>query len=118
MIIPNPPNEKDILIMQGSRFLFVVDVSVEWIANLTGYDARGMIRPDRSSSAALLADLEAFMTVDVPNHQVVLDLPADTSSAYDFDTGQYDIEVFVPGDATKTVRVMQGKVSLNRETTR
>jgi hypothetical protein len=118
MTTPSVPNIRDLVILQGSRFQFVIHVSVEWLATLTGYSARGQVRADRSATSALYADLSSALTVDVANSQVVLDIAADASTAWDFDVGQYDIEVFVAGDPTKTVRIMQGKATLNREVSR
>jgi hypothetical protein len=111
-------NEEDLTILQGSRYFLVISSTVEWLTDLTGYSARGMIRESRTGpQVTLLADLTTFLSVDVPNHQVVLDLDADESSAWTWTHGAYDIEVYPPGDESKAVRILQGKVVLDKEVT-
>ena len=118
MTAPVIPNKYDIVLPQGSVYKLVIAVTVAWLANLSGYSARGQIRADRSASSALLVDLASYLTVDVINSQIVLDMNADVLKTADWDRGQYDIELFVVGDTTKDIRVIQGTAFLNREVAR
>jgi hypothetical protein len=111
-------NEEDLTIKQGSRFFLVINATVEWLTDLTGYVPRGMIRLSRTGpDTSLLADLTPFLTVDVPNSLVTIDLDADESSAWEWTHGAYDIEVYPPGDESKAVRILQGNVVLDKEVT-
>ncbi len=99
---------------QGSRYQHVWDIAG---LDLTGYSARGMVRPDRVS-AALNADWSSYLTVNAAARQVILIIPADVMAAYNWDRGRYDIEVYKVGDVASPVRIAQGDIKLNREVTR
>jgi hypothetical protein len=112
----SPPNVKDIVILQGSRYIFVVSVSVEWLPTLVGYSARGQIRSS-AVDITILATLDANLTVDTALGTVTLDLPASASTAWTWDNAKYSIEIF-DGNAAHDVRIAQGNVRLDREVTR
>jgi hypothetical protein len=107
-------DEVPLTVDQGSRLLHVWDVTGQ---DLTGWSARGMVRPDKVSSA-VNADWSSYLTVNAVNHQVVLLVTGDVTSAYTWDVGRYDIEIYKVGDPTSPIRISQGEVRLDREVTR
>ncbi len=113
-----PSNSLDILVLGGSRLRRTIQVIVDWIPDFTGYSARGQVRPDRSASSALQADLTSYLSFNTSTAILTLDVPADVTAAWDFTTSTYDIEIFVAADSTKTVRVLQGNIRLDREVAR
>lgn len=112
-------NVYDITVLQGSRYRLIDLIVCDWQTDFTGWTGAMMVRPNRTATAPLLADLSAYLSVDAPNSQVILDIPANATQILTatWDYGQYDIEVHHPTDATKTLRVLQGKLSINNEVT-
>lgn len=100
----------------GSRCVVVFAVTVDWLSDLTGYSARGTVRASQLATASLLLDLSPFLAVNVAEDTVTLDLPADTSAAFTWEAGQYDVEIF-DGNADHDVRVVQGRIGVDREVT-
>lgn len=110
--------EADLLVDQGSRWQAVVDVSVEWLTDLTGYDARGQVRASRTLGGVdILFEFTPYLTVDVPSHQVRIDIPANVSAAWAWTSGFYDLELF-DNDPEHDVRFLQGKIEVDKEVTR
>jgi hypothetical protein len=109
---------QDILVRQGSRYRAIVDVSVEWLTDLTGYNARGMVRRYQTvdTDADPLAELDLYLTVDGPNSLVVIDIPADVSADWEWTRGRYDIEIF-DGNPAHDVRVLEGQMKVSPEVT-
>lgn len=119
MTVTAVDNKLDLTIKQGSRYFLVIQTTVEWLPNLSGYDARGMIRTSRTGpDMTLLADITVYLTVDAANSLVIVDLDADVSSGWGWDHGVYDIEIFpIVADEAKAVRILQGNVNLDKEVT-
>lgn len=107
-------DEYDLDLDQGSKYQLIIRVLQ---TSLAGLSARMKIRPDKASSSEL-ADWSTYLVVDTANGLVTLTLPADITSAYAWDRGRYDIEVYNPSDATVVYRILQGHVRLDREVTR
>jgi len=103
---------KNLTIDQGSRYQ--LNITVQGIPNLTGFQARGMIRKHKAD-AIVLADITASLSVDVPNSFVVVDIAAATTAGYNWSTGVYDIEVY---SGATVYRVLQGNVNIDEEVTR
>lgn len=99
----------------GSRCIVVFAVTVDWLSDLTGYSARGTVRA-RQGSATSLLDLTPFLALNVADDTITLDLPADTSTAFTWAAGYYDIEIF-DGNPDHDVRVVQGQVSVDEQGT-
>src|SRR5438046_1249723 len=99
----------DIDVLQGSRYQAVVSVTVEWLANLTGYSARGTVRRFQTVDVTgdPLAALDAYLTVNGLAGTIAIDIPADDSAVWDWKKGRYDIEIY-DSDPAHTVRVLQG----------
>lgn len=101
------------------------------VRDLTGYDVRKQVRgkvlaPDPPTLEFLTSDGTA--SIDGPAGQIILSLPADTSSALDIEPtgyrggavpvwqGRYDLELVDP--AGKIQRLLQGSWTLIFDTTR
>lgn len=107
----------DLLIDQGSRWMAVISVPVEWLADLTGYDARGYVKASRTlGGAPVLFEFDSYMVVDPVEGTVSIDLPADVSAAWAWTEGVYDMELF-SNDPEHDVRFMQGKIKVDKEVT-
>lgn len=107
----------NLTIDQGSRWMAVISVPVEWLADLTGYSARGYVKASRTlGGAPVLFEFDDYMTVDEDGALVIIDLPADVSEVWTWTEGVYDMELF-EADPANTVRFMQGKIKVDKEVT-
>lgn len=91
------------------------------VQNLTGWDARMMIRASRDSTGSPLVSLTsnpvAGLTINGPAGQVIVGVLGATTAAYTWLNGAYDLEVF--NTSTGAVkRVLMGNVSISTEVTR
>jgi hypothetical protein len=108
----------DFLIDQGSRFVAVIAPKIEFLPNFTGYSVRGQVRASRTlEDVPVLFDFTPYLTIDVTNAVVLVDLPANVSAEFDWDVGQYDMELF-DSDPANDVRFIQGEIRVSREVTR
>src|ERR1051326_133482 len=114
----------DFVIEQGSDLDFTVQVWADTghtvVQNLTGWDARMMIRSSRDSTGSPLvsrtSNPAAGLTINGPAGQVTVHVAGTTTSTYTWYTGQYDLEVFNTGTGV-VKRVLKGNVSLSTEVT-
>lgn len=106
----------DLTIDQGSRYQAVISVTVEWLASLAGYTARGKVKPSHTAGGAVLFDFQPYMTVDVPNSLVIVDIPANITAAFSWTSGAYDMEI-TDGTPAHDVRFLQGTVKVDKEVT-
>lgn len=117
-----PPTQANLIIMVGSRFRGLIAVACDWEADLTSWTGSMQVRTDRSAKGELLADLSAYISVTgLPNNRVLVDIDANAAEliAADWTEGVYDIEITPdPADATRTLRVLQGALTLDTEVTR
>jgi hypothetical protein len=115
----------DLTIEQGTRF----NVELQWLEDdeitpidITGFGARMDIRPEQDSPDAdiilTLNTTNGLLTVDGPNGIIVMDVPASTTEALDFDCAVYDLELVRLLDADDVERLVFGDVTLSTETTR
>lgn len=105
----------DLEIDQGSEFHLIVGIASDWLpSSLSGWNGRGQIRPLRGS-AEVLATLDAYLTVDVPNRQLDILIPAADSAAWTWRNGVYDIEIY---SGATVGRLLQGSVVVDQEVTR
>lgn len=113
------PTVVDITVLQGSRYRLRVDVTCDWETDLTGWTVKSQVRASRAPGAAMLEDISTLGSISSPSApmQVLLDIPADASSAWTWDQGEYDVEVHHPSDAARTLRVVQGHITINQEVT-
>lgn len=112
------PTIVDIIVLQGSRYKLRVDLTCDWETDLTSWTIKAQIRDSRAPGATMLQDIASLVTIPAPigpPMQVLLDIAADSSSAWTWDQGEYDIEVHHPSDAHRTLRVVQGHISINTE---
>lgn len=104
----------DLIIDQGSRYQHVISVSVEWLTTLAGYTARGKVKPSHTLGGVVLFDFQPYMTVDVANSLVLVDIPADVTAAMSWVSGAYYMELFDANPA-HDVRFLQGTVKVDKE---
>jgi hypothetical protein len=64
----------------------------------------------------VLFDMQPYMTVDVANGLVLIDIPANVMAAISWTTGAYDMELF-DSDVAHDVRFLQGTITVDKETT-
>jgi hypothetical protein len=108
---------RDLVIDQGSRYYAVIKVTVAWLSDLTGYNARGVVRQSQTLVGPILADLTSYLTVsDAVNGLVTLDIGADVSAGWTWSKGHYDLEIF-DGTPAHAVRVLQGEIRVDKEVT-
>ena len=108
----------DLVWDQGSRYQLLVKPNIDWLPSIAGYSARGKVRTSRTlPNAALLLDFSAYLTVDGVAGTVLLDLPADVTALQDWTAGEYDMELF-DSNVAHTVRFIQGRVRIDKETTK
>lgn len=98
---------------QGSRFQYVIDVLN---LNLTGYSARMQVRLDKDPSSTLLLDASAYCTVDPIDGQVVIDMPGSATVDATWSAAYYDV-LITNADPTKNQRILQGRITLDRQVT-
>lgn len=114
----------DFTIEQGSDIDFTVQVWADEkhtvIQNLTGWDARMMIRLTRDTTGTPLVSLTsnpaAGLTMNGPAGQVSVFVGGATTAGYTWLNGQYDLEVY-NNSLPKIKRVLYGNVSVRTEVT-
>jgi len=106
--------EYSIRIDQGATKPIVIAVESDWLTDLSGYQARMEVR-SLKDSPTILETLSSYLTVDVVNTQVVLDIPPSVSSAFTWQRGLYDIELY---KGLVVARILQGSIIVDREVTR
>jgi hypothetical protein len=107
----------DFRIDQGSRWIAVIQPVVEWLSSLSGYSARGKVKASRTlPGLSVLFDFTPYMTVDEVGGLVVIDVPADITAAFSWDSGAYDFELH-DADPAHDVRFLQGNIKVDKEVT-
>jgi hypothetical protein len=99
---------------QGSRFLLRIEVDCDWITDLSGFVGSWKVRA-KTTDLSELADLSDYVLTDLVNQQIVLDVPADVSSLWDWNWGVYDVEIT---GVAGTARILQGNIYVDQEVTR
>src|SRR6266487_4011348 len=107
----------DFTIKQGSDIDFTVQVWADdkhtVVQNLTGWDARMMVRSTRDATGSPLVSLTsnpaAGLTVNGPAGQVTVHIAGSASTGYTWLNGQWDLEVY---NGTITKRAAYGNVSV------
>lgn len=114
----------------AATYNFTIDqgttVSVQWayrtaanaVIDLTSYTARLQARPTVSSAVTVMDATTANgqLVITGATGVVTLSLTATQSSALDFNSAVYDLEIVSP--AGVVTRLVQGTVTLSREVTR
>lgn len=115
----------DFTLKQGSDVDFVIQVYADKARttpmNLTGWDARMMIRSMRDAVnpplVSLTSNPAAGLTVNGPAGQVTVHIAGSASSAFTWLNGQYDLEVY--NSSTQAImEAAYGNVSIRTEVTR
>lgn len=114
----------DFNLEQGSDLDFTVAVYADSnhtvIQDLTGWDARMMIRTTRDASGSPLVSLTstppAGLTINGPAGQVTVHVGGTATAAYTWLNGQYDLEVYNTSTGAMK-RVLEGNVSITTEVT-
>lgn len=108
-----PATETDLRIEQGTDWSHGWAVTVEGDAIDATWTARAQVRKSRLVTSELLHEFAAEVTAE---GAVVLAVTPAESSAWDWTSGQYDVEI-TNADESLTLRVAQGRVTVNREVT-
>lgn len=113
----------DFTLKQGSDLDFTVQVWADAahtvVQDLTGWDARMMVRASRDSTGSPLVSLTsnpaAGLTVNGPAGQITVHVGGATTSAYTWLNGQWDMEVY---NGSLIKEAAYGNVSMRTEVTR
>lgn len=113
---------KDINLRQGSYYeLHVICLDSEGQPlDLENYRARLHIRPFTGSSTLYdsLTTENGRLEIEVEGAIVKCKFPADTSEAYTWKRGVYDIEIYPQNNVSATLRIREGSINLNKNVTR
>jgi len=93
--------------------------SIEWFKPkvVTGYTARMQIREKLTDTVALVSLVSpADIVINVADAKITFTIDTTATTALDFIQGVYDLELVDPSGAA--TRLLQGKVTLNKEVTR
>lgn len=112
----------DFTLEQGADLDFTVQVwansAQTVVQNLTGYDARMMIRSSRTDTGSALVSLtsspSAGLTVNGAAGQVSVHVAGSATASYTWLNGQWDLEVF---NGSSVKRAAYGNVSVRVEVT-
>ena len=108
----------DITIEQGSNFkrTFTWKDSNAAPVNVTGYTAKLNIKGKKSDSSALYStDQAGHITLGGAAGTIVINVPAATTNALDFNWGVWDIEL--TDGSSNVTRLLEGKVKLSKQVT-
>ena len=104
---------QDLIIDQGSRFPWTYEVNG---LSLAGMTARMQIR--KTPGGELYLDASDYLTVDVLNGLIIVDIPGSATTGATWRRGVYDIEVYNASmPSISPFRVVQGDAELDREVT-
>jgi hypothetical protein len=108
----------DLRINQGETFQFAIPVLDDDgnPVSLSGFTARGQIRSHAASPTALYEWSATNTNVAFDGNDVVLTVPAASSSLWAFRSGRWDLELVAP-DGSVT-RLVEGFVIVHPEVTR
>ena len=109
-------------IEQGSVFSHIIiyrDANSNPV-NLTGYTAILQIRKTKEASFIIqeLSTTNGYLTLGGNNGTIILNIPSDITHALNFEWGFYDLELYPSGDTTRAIRLLEGKINLNKQVTR
>lgn len=115
------PVKQKLTIYKGSRYehtVEVLDTDNVTPVPLTGFTARMQFRNKVTDTTVLFeATTEnALLVVNGAEGTVTVIIPGDTSSAWDFKKGVYDLEIESPSGYS--YRIMEGGVAVRPEVTR
>lgn len=111
--------------MGAARYTIRIEQGATWKpvltlqdTDLTGYSARMQIRADVDSDVVLLelTTSDGHITIDGPAGQITLQLTDVETTALDWTTGVYDLELIAPGGDVQ--RLLKGIVEVDPEVTR
>jgi hypothetical protein len=107
-----PALKYDLIVEQGADYQVTFPVlGLDAGGTLAGWTATGQIRAGYTSSTVLHT-----LALTLTGTNVVLRVPAATSSAWAFSLGRYDVELTAPDGAV--TRLVEGSVVVRPEITR
>lgn len=110
----------DLVIEQGATLNYSVTVLDPdgTPKDLTGFTGRMQIREAVSSVTTLVdaTTVNGMVTVNIPDSQVIVNIPASTTNGFTWDAGVYDLEIENAGGYV--IRLVRGRCSLNLQVTR
>ena len=115
----NQGDKVNLVIPQGSTFqhIFYFVDSDDVAVSLTGYTGRCQFRSDISAADTLYdSTTSGDITISGTLGKVTLEIPAATTTAWEFRSAVYDLEI-VAGDG-KVTRLVKGRVKVDPEVTR
>lgn len=112
----------DYILEQGSQFFQIV-VYKDSDSNpidLTGYTAAMQVRAYKESDTVilLLNTSNGRIILGGTNGTITLNISGSVTDDLDFKWGYYDIELYPAGNEDNTIRVLQGRIELNKQVTR
>ena len=112
----------NIEIPQGSRYynIIVYKDNDGNPVDLTGYTAEMQIRAYKGATASLLTlnTSNGYLALGGAAGTITIDIPGDITEALDFNWARYDLELYPAGVVADSIRLIEGKVHLNKEVTR
>ena len=90
------------------------------LIDLSTYSARMQVRPTKTAQI-IYDDLSTDndrIEIDTTDSKVILKFPNTITSAYDFKTAFYDLELYVGTDPIIVKRLLEGTFNVNKEVTR
>lgn len=115
--------ELDLTIEQGTDYELVLHLASKppdpQPLDLTGYTARSQFRPNHGHDTAVLYELTTSngrLTIDGPAGTITVTIPGEDSSAWQWRTAVYDLELVNPSGRPK--RLFKGAVRVDPEVTR
>ncbi len=109
-------------IPQGARFHnIIIYRDVDGVpVDLSGYTAEMQIRQTKESADPALLTLNTsngYLTLDGATGTITIDVSANITDALDFVWARYDLELYPAGDTDQAIRLLEGKINLNKQIT-
>ena len=113
------PSKYDFTIYQGSAFrrTFIWKDDSSNPINITGYFVRFQAAKSTSSVAKVIdIDSDDGIIVDGSAGSMIINLSATDTASYNFNQAVYNLEIVPDNDEDEAVRLLQGVITLDKET--
>jgi len=120
VVFEGRPAEYDLHLVRGDTWTqaFLYESPEDTPVDLTGYTARLQIRANKTSTGdPLLSATSAAGLISLDGSgNIVLNVPAATTAALDFNQARYDLEITSAGGIVTTL--LEGNITLIKDVTR